>query len=106
MKGQSLKDQNSKDRLLEVTVPVVPVNHNEKSEKFTSMNFKTWKQKMLFCLKNLNLPRFFKEDPSTIGEDGVDVQTWSDVDEWKHVEFICWNYILNGLSDYLYSSTI
>lgn len=73
MKGQSSKEQTSKDLPLEVTVPMVPVNHNEKSEKFTGVNFKTRQQKMLFYLTTLYLARFLKEDPPTVREDRVDV---------------------------------
>ena len=47
----------------------VPVNHNEKPDKFTGLNFKTWQQKMLFYLTTLNLARFLKEDPPKIRED-------------------------------------
>ena len=39
----------------------VPVNHNEKPEKFIDLNFKTWQQKMLLYLTTLNLARFLKE---------------------------------------------
>lgn len=101
--GQSSKDHSSKDRPLDVTVPVVPVNHNVQPEKFIGVNFKTWQQKMLFYLTTLNLARFFKEDPPTVGEDEIDAQTQSAVDAWKHAEFLCRNYILNGLSDSLYN---
>ena len=53
----------------------VPVNHNEKPEKFNGLNFKTWQQKMLFYLTTLNLARFLKEDPPTVREDETDAQT-------------------------------
>ncbi|XP_062104170.1 uncharacterized protein LOC133815331 [Humulus lupulus] len=58
---------------------------------------------MLFYLTTLNLVRFLKEDHPTVGEDEVDVQTQHVVEAWKHVEFLCRNYILNGLSDSLHS---
>jgi hypothetical protein len=81
----------------------VPVNHNEKPDKFTGLNFKTWQQKMLFYLTTLNLARFLKEDPPNIREDEVDVQVQHAFDAWKHSDFLCRNYILNGLTDSLYS---
>ncbi|CAN0916996.1 hypothetical protein LINGRAHAP2_LOCUS30038, partial [Linum grandiflorum] len=36
----------------------IPVNHLEKPEKFTGVNFVTWQQKMLFYLTTLNLARY------------------------------------------------
>ena len=81
----------------------VPVNHNEKPDKFTGLNFKTWQQKMMFYLTTLNLARFLREDPPTIREDETDAQVVHAVDAWKHSDFLCRNYILNGLSDSLYS---
>ena len=66
----------------------VPVNHNDKLEKFNSLNFKTWQQKMLFYLTTLNLERFLKEDPPTIREDEDDVQILNAVKAWKHSNFL------------------
>ncbi|XP_062074498.1 uncharacterized protein LOC133778550 [Humulus lupulus] len=105
--ASTTKDQ-SKGQTVQVSVPLVPtvstvsVNHNEKPDKFTGVNFKTWQQKMLFYLKTLNLARFLKEDPPFIGEDEIDVQTQQAIDACKHAEFLCRNYLLNGLSDTLY----
>ena len=105
--ASTTKDQ-SKGQAVQVSVPLVPtvstvpVNHNEKPDKFTGVNFKTWQQKMLFYLTTLNLARFLKEDPPFIGEDEIDVQTQQAIDAWKHAEFLCRNYLLNGLSDTLY----
>ena len=81
----------------------VPVKHNDKPEKFTGLNFKTRQQKMLFYLTTLNLARFLKEDPSTVREDEVDIQTFNAVEAWKHSDFLCRNYVLNGLSNKLYN---
>ena len=77
----------------------VPVNHNEKPEKFGGLNFKTWQQKMLFYLTTLNLARFLKEDPPIVREDEVDPQVFHAADAWKHSDFLCRNYVLNGLTD-------
>ncbi|XP_062100804.1 uncharacterized protein LOC133806728 [Humulus lupulus] len=76
--ASTTKNQSSRDQPVQVSVPTVHVNHNEKPEKFT-------------------------EDPPTVGEDEVDMQTQHAVEAWKHAEFLCRNYILNGLSDSLYS---
>lgn len=36
----------------------VPINNEEKPEKFNNLNFNTWQQKMLFYLTTLNLTSF------------------------------------------------
>ena len=38
-----------------------------------------------------------------IREDETDAQVVHAFDAWKHSDFLCQNYILNGLSDSLYS---
>jgi hypothetical protein len=91
---------------------------SERPEKFLGTNFKRWQQKMLFYLTTLTLSRFLTEDPPA-GEDEVDTQsnTATEVgqniqvtnglkltlDAWNHSDFMCKNYILNGLSDTLYT---
>ena len=46
-------------------VPVsVPVNHGEKPEKFSGLNFKRRQQKMLFYLTTLNLASFLTKNGS------------------------------------------
>ncbi|KAL5540606.1 hypothetical protein UlMin_043181 [Ulmus minor] len=85
-------------------VPIlVPVNHGEKSEKFSELNFKRWQQKMLFYLATLNLARFLTENAPVLKDDGQDIQAISAVDAWKHSDFLCRNYVLNGLTDSLYN---
>ncbi|KAJ0519959.1 putative RNA-directed DNA polymerase [Helianthus annuus] len=77
-------------------------NHAEKPEKFTGLNFNRWQQKMLFYLTTLNLARFLTESPPVLAEGTSDVQSVSAIDAWKHSEYLCRNYVLNGLSDALY----
>ncbi|KAL5575820.1 hypothetical protein UlMin_017519 [Ulmus minor] len=85
-------------------VPVlVPVNHGEKPEKFSGLNFKRWQQKMLFYLTTLNLARFLTENAPVLKDNEQDIQTVSAVDAWKHSDFLCRNYVLNGLTDSLYN---
>ena len=36
---------------------IVPMNHVERPEKFSGLNFKRWQQKMTFYLTTLNLTR-------------------------------------------------
>ncbi|XP_039006630.1 uncharacterized protein LOC120134222 [Hibiscus syriacus] len=58
---------------------------------------------MLFYLSTLNLAKFLKDDPPTIRDDEMDTATAFNITEaWKHSDFLCRNYILNGLSDALY----
>ena len=80
-----------------------PVNHGERPEKFNGQNFKRWQQKMLFYLTTLNLARFLTEDAPKPKEGETYVQVASAIDAWHHYDFLCKNYIMNGLSDSLYN---
>ena len=83
-------------------MPPAPV-HGEKPEKFRGVDFKRWQQKMLFYLTTLNLVRFLKEDAPSVPEDDTDTQKRTAYDAWGHSDFLCRNYILNGLDDSLYN---
>ncbi|KAK3028043.1 hypothetical protein RJ639_038764 [Escallonia herrerae] len=78
------------------------VGLGERPEKFNGKDFKRWQQKMLFYLTTLNLARFLQEDAPDLGEN-PDWQTVAAVDAWKHSDFLCKNYILNGLDNALYN---
>ncbi|XP_021998377.1 uncharacterized protein LOC110895114 [Helianthus annuus] len=75
----------------------------EKPEKFNGVNFKQWQQKMFFYLTTLNLARFLTETVPHVDEGDVDAQSLSAVHAWNHSDFLCRNYILNGLVDTLYN---
>ncbi|GMQ05992.1 hypothetical protein CsSME_00050763 [Camellia sinensis var. sinensis] len=81
----------------------VPINHNEKPEKFNGTEFKRWQQKILFYLTILNLARFVKENAPALSEEETDRQAIAAVEAWKHSDFLCRNYILNGLDNTLYN---
>ena len=85
------------------TVPNTMANHAEKPEKFSGLNFKRWQQKMFFYLTTLNLARFLTETAPQISEGQTDVQSVNALEAWKHSEFLCRNYVLNGLADALYN---
>ncbi|KAK2997500.1 hypothetical protein RJ639_024791 [Escallonia herrerae] len=78
------------------------VGLGERPEKFNGKDFKRWQQKMLFYLTTLNLARFLQEDAPDLCEN-LDRQTVAAVDAWKHSNFLCKNYILNGLDNALYN---
>ncbi|GJT45275.1 retrovirus-related pol polyprotein from transposon TNT 1-94 [Tanacetum coccineum] len=83
------------------------VNHAEKPEKFNGQNFKRWKHKMFFYLTTLNLARFLNEtapqvEPPAEGQPS-NAQVVQAVGAWRHSDFLCHNYILNGLVDSLYN---
>ncbi|KAK1427770.1 hypothetical protein QVD17_16465 [Tagetes erecta] len=84
-------------------VATTVANHAEKPEKLSGLHFKRWQQKMLFYLTTLNLARFLTEFPPKPAEKGADAQVVSALDAWKHSEFLCRNYVLNGLVDALYN---
>ncbi|KAL0360689.1 UNVERIFIED_CONTAM: Retrovirus-related Pol polyprotein from transposon TNT 1-94 [Sesamum radiatum] len=75
----------------------------ERPEKFSGTEFKRWHQKMLFYLTTLNLARFLSEEAPVVSEGETDTQKRAAMDAWVHGDFLCRNYILNGLSDTLYN---
>ncbi|KAK4397205.1 hypothetical protein Sango_1557100 [Sesamum angolense] len=75
----------------------------ERPEKFSGNDFKRWHQKMLFYLTTLNLARFLSEEIPFVSEGETDTQKRAAMDAWGHGDFLCRNYILNGLSDTLYN---
>ncbi|KAJ0865806.1 hypothetical protein HanRHA438_Chr12g0544561 [Helianthus annuus] len=79
------------------------VSHAEKPEKFNGVNFKQWQQKMFFYLTTLNLARFLTEPKPHVDEGDLDTQTVSAMHAWNHSDFLCRNFILNGLVDTLYN---
>ena len=58
---------------------------------------------MLFYLTTLNLARFLIEEPPKLSEGETDMQVANVVDAWKHSDFLCRNYVMNGLDDSLYN---
>ena len=58
---------------------------------------------MFFYLTTLNLVRFLIEDAPKPKEGKTDIQVASAIDAWHHPDFLCKNYVMNGLSDSLYN---
>ena len=58
---------------------------------------------MLFYLTTLNLARFLRKEALALKEGESDLQVVTAVDAWKHSDFMCRNYILNGLDNMLYN---
>ncbi|KAL0311575.1 UNVERIFIED_CONTAM: hypothetical protein Sangu_2452200 [Sesamum angustifolium] len=65
----------------------------ERPEKFSSNDFKRWHRKMLFL----------SEEAPVVSEGETDIQKRVAMDVWGHGDFLCRNYILNGLSDTLHN---
>ena len=82
---------------------LMTVSHGEKPEKFNGTKFKRWQQKMLFYLTTLNLACFLQEDAPALKENEIDRQVVTAVEAWKHADFLCRNYLLNGLENTLYN---
>ena len=74
-------------------------NTGEKLEMFNGTDFKRWQQKMLFYLTTLNLARFLNEDGPKLDIGETDKEKLDAVDEWNHSDFLCHNYVLNGLEN-------
>ena len=85
-----------------VTLPV-PFSHGERPEKFNGQDFKRWQQKMLFYLTTLGLAKYLTEDPPQVDELEPDATKVEALTAWKGSDFICKNYILNGLENSLYN---
>ena len=85
-----------------VMVPMT-MSHGEKPKKFNGTNLKRWQQKMLLYLTTLNLARFLREDAPALKENETDKQVVATVEAWKHADFLCHNYLLNGLDNTLYN---
>ena len=58
---------------------------------------------MLFYLTTLNLAKFLREDAPVCSENEAVRQVVAAVDAWMHSDFLCKNYILNGLDNTLYN---
>ena len=90
-----------------MALPSTPVNsilnHGEKPERFNGTDFKRWQQKMLFYLTTLNLARFLNEDGPKLDIGETDKEKLAAVDAWNHSDFLCRNYVLNGLENTLYN---
>ncbi|KAL2531653.1 Uncharacterized protein Adt_05004 [Abeliophyllum distichum] len=79
------------------------IPYGEKLENFIGVEFKKWHQKMLFYLTTLNLKKFLNEDLPAIQEGENNRASLIALDVWKHSDFLCKNYILNGLDNTLYN---
>ncbi|XP_022008201.1 uncharacterized protein LOC110907544 [Helianthus annuus] len=58
---------------------------------------------MFFYLTTLNLARLLTKPKPHVDEGDVDVQSVSAMHAWNHSDFLCRNFILNGLVDTLYN---
>ena len=58
---------------------------------------------MLFYLTTFNLERILTEETLKLKEEECDIQVISAIDAWKHSDFLCKHYVLNGLIDSLYN---
>ncbi|XXG85984.1 hypothetical protein AAC387_Pa11g0978 [Persea americana] len=58
---------------------------------------------MLFYLTNLNLASFLHEEAPALKEGETDKQAVAALEAWKHSDFLCRNYVFNGLDNTLYN---
>ena len=84
-------------------LPTMALSHGERPEKFNGINFKRWQQKMLFYLTTLSLAKFLTEEAPVVDELEPDATKVEAVNIWTNSDFMCKNYILNGLDDSLYN---
>ncbi|CAL2229321.1 unnamed protein product [Prunus armeniaca] len=57
---------------------------------------------MLFYLTTLNLAHILRQDAPVSNENPATRETVASIDAWTQSDFLCGNYILNGLDDTLY----
>ncbi|ONI21421.1 hypothetical protein PRUPE_2G065000 [Prunus persica] len=72
-----------------------------KPSKFEGLHFKRWRQKMLFYPTTKKLASVCTSDKPYASDNPTPEQTWA-LQTWTENDFLCKNYILNGLSDDLY----
>ena len=60
-------------------------------------------KRCFFYLTTLNLARFLTEDAPKPKKGEINVQVASTIDAWHHYDFLCKNYVMNGLTDSLYN---
>ena len=58
---------------------------------------------VIFYLTTLNLTRFLIENDPKLKEDEHDIQVISAMEARKHFDFMCRNYVMNGLANSLYN---
>ena len=58
---------------------------------------------MLFYLTTLNLARFLTKNAYALDKNEIDEQMVTMVEVWKHLDFLCKNYVVNGLDKTLYN---
>ncbi|XP_060190709.1 uncharacterized protein LOC132619972 [Lycium barbarum] len=83
------------------TVPTMAAT--EKPGKFSGIDFKRRQQKMFFYLTTLSLQKFITEEVPVLSEETPDNEHFIVMEAWNHSDFLCKNYILNGLDDGLYN---
>ena len=75
---------------------------DETHEKFNGIDFKRWRQKMLFYLTTMNLANIVKEDVPKPDKEPPSKESLMTIEAWTQSDFLCRNYILNRLENNLY----
>ncbi|XP_073222452.1 uncharacterized protein [Cicer arietinum] len=79
-------------------------DHN-KPFRFEGSHFKRWQQKMLFFLTTKKLATVLKDDIPVVPEEGeqsANDKIAAELTQWENDDYLCKNYIFNGLVDDLY----
>ncbi|XP_065873301.1 uncharacterized protein [Euphorbia lathyris] len=73
--------------------------------RFEGAHFRRWRQKMLFYLTTKKVASVLTSEKPIVPEDGDEADVRAGVraaERWTENDFLCKNYILNGLTDDLY----
>ncbi|CAL1356033.1 unnamed protein product [Linum trigynum] len=105
--GSTINGENPNPVTSTQSTPLQVATHSlapaEKPGKFSGVDFKRWQQKMYFYLTTLGLQKFIKEVIPNPNEEVPEKDRFLAIEAWKHSDFLCKNYILNGLDDILYN---
>ncbi|XP_069144427.1 uncharacterized protein [Solanum lycopersicum] len=80
-----------------------PPLSQEKSGKFTGLNFKGWQQRIFFWLTTHGLHKFTSKGTPVSTDDMLGREKIMIIEAWKQADFLYKGYILSSLEDDLYN---
>ena len=86
-----------------IITTTVKNTHAEEPKKFKAEDFKWWQMRILFYLTTLNLAHILREEKLAVPTANATNEQEATLEAWNHSDFLCQNYILNGLEDILYN---
>ena len=100
---QHSKNEVNLEMVEATTIIIVKNTYAEKPKKFNGEDFKRWQMKMMFYLTTLNLAHILRLEKPAVPTTNTSKEQKAALEAWNHSDFLCQNYILNGLDDILYN---